>query len=132
MYKTQKLKVHFIFYRPYGNPACKECNGFCPGHDMKPEELFAKHSHETIRTSPPPTEVLKELFDRGNTEGVAAKVLFPQNEARPCYVHLQYVYFVVTLHFPFPSQGIQVVPASSNYLSICSGESKMRCKGNQD
>lgn len=101
MYKTQKLKVHFIFYRPYGNPACKECNGFFPGHDMKPEELFAKHSHETIRTSPPPTEVLKELFDRGNTEGVAAKVLFPQNEARPCYVHLQYVYFVVTLHFPF-------------------------------
>ena len=95
--QNTKVEISFFFYRPYGNPACKECNGFCSGHYMKPEELFAKHSHETIKTSPPPTEVLKELFDRGNTEGAAAKVLLPQNEVRPCCMHLQYVYMYMLL-----------------------------------
>ena len=48
-----------------------------------PEEYFDRHSGVTLRVSPRPTEVLKEMFDRRNPEKAAAKVFLPQNEARP-------------------------------------------------
>ena len=47
---------------------------------MVPEELFARHADKTIKAVQPPTEVLKELFNRKDTEVAAADVLFHQNE----------------------------------------------------
>ena len=80
---TSKLYFYFLSHRPYGNPACNDCKGFCCGHYMVPEEYFGRHSDVTLRVSPPPTEVLKEMFGRRNPEEAAAKVFLPQNEARP-------------------------------------------------
>lgn len=51
---------------------------------MMPEELFARHADKTIKAVQSPTEVLKELFNRRDTEVAAADVLLPQNEVRCC------------------------------------------------
>lgn len=88
--------MHFLPRRPYGNPACKDSKGFCAGHYIMPEEHFGRYGDETLKTAPPPTEVLKEMFDRGNTEDASAKVFLPHNEARPCCIYLEHVYYVVT------------------------------------
>ncbi|XP_068757506.1 uncharacterized protein [Montipora capricornis] len=66
--------------RPYGNPACNDCKGYCCGHYMMPEEYFGRHSDVTLRVSPPPTEVLKDMFGRRDPEEAAAEVFLPQNE----------------------------------------------------
>ena len=47
---------------------------------MVPEELFARHADKAIKAVKPPTEVLKELFNRKDTEVAAADVLLPQKE----------------------------------------------------
>lgn len=60
---TSKLYFYFLSHRPYGNPACNDCKGFCCGHYMMPEEYFGRHSDVTFSVSPPPTEqTLKKLL----------------------------------------------------------------------
>ena len=80
---------------------------------MVPEELFARHSDKTMKAVQPPTEVLKELFHRRETEVAAADVLLPQNEVSCCRTYLDFCsccdFFLL-----FLSEGIHVVPTSSN------------------
>ena len=76
---------------------------------MMSKEYFGRHSDITLRVSPPPTEVLKEMFDRRNPEEAAAKAFLPQNEARPCCMYSENVDVIMPCHFPFLSQGIHVV-----------------------
>lgn len=59
---------------------------------MVPEELFARHADKTIKEVQPPTEVLKELFNRRDTEVAAADVLLPQNEVRCCCTYLDFCF----------------------------------------
>ena len=66
-----------------------------------PEEHFGRYSDETLKTAPPPTEVLQEMFDRRNTEDMATKVFLLQDEARPCCIYLEHVYYIVTSHVHF-------------------------------
>ena len=82
--------MHFLSRRPYGNPSCGDCKGFCTGHYMMPEEQFEKYADETVKKASPPTEALKEMFDsdRQNTEDAAAQVFLHQNEASSCCIYL--------------------------------------------
>lgn len=59
---------------------------------MVPEELFARHADKTTKVVQPPTEVLKELFNRRDTEVAAADVLLPQNEVSCCFTYLDFCF----------------------------------------
>ena len=48
--------------RPFGNPNCEDCNGFCAGHYLKPDQLM---SSVNIPVEPiPPSQVLLKVFNR--------------------------------------------------------------------
>ncbi len=73
-----KLRIHMVLRRvfshiplpvldhdrPWGNPSCSRCQGFCAGHYKSPAILTDTTNKLALRaTSPPPSSVLKELFN---------------------------------------------------------------------
>lgn len=73
-------------YRPFGNPNRKECKGMCYGHYLKPAELFPKViGNMKVNEVPPPTEVLKDLFNSQPNwhelvEGASSRTLLSQDK----------------------------------------------------
>ena len=93
-------KLHYIPFpipdplRPWGNPGCDTCKGFCAGHYLKPEEALAS---DIPAMKKPPSSMLTDFFISlcGNTpttnvlEDIAKKNSLPVNEVQMWLEHLK-------------------------------------------
>jgi len=87
-YKPINTGIYFL-YRPYGNESCTECKDLCAGHYLKPDQLFSRYRDASTVISPPPSEVLKYMFEKKDVEGAPAQALLPPSEERPV-LHAKY------------------------------------------
>ncbi len=78
--------------RPYGNPNCNECKGFCCGHFMKAKDTLMSQSLPMT----PPSITLKEEFDNMKYPpselvytDLSKKVMLPIEEVNMWLDHLQ-------------------------------------------
>ena len=81
---------------PFGNLSCKDCDGFCAGHYLKPDKLVSSVNIPSETT--PPSQVLLKVFKESNgfpSEDViattASNVLLKPEEVRMWFKHLKVV-----------------------------------------
>ena len=82
--------------RPFGNLNCKDCDGFCAGHYLKPDKIV--NSVNIPSKAIPPSQVLAKVFKESNgfpnetvISETASDVLLKPEEVRMWFKHLEVV-----------------------------------------